>query len=52
MSLAVTAAHREQFRTEGYFVVEGALDADRSTSRGRAAIGVGLRSSGTCASRA
>ena len=28
MSVTVTAAQREQFQSEGYFVVERALDAD------------------------
>ena len=28
MSVAATSAQREQFRSEGYFVVEGALDAE------------------------
>ena len=52
MSLAVTAAHREQFRTEGYFVVEGALDADRvdiarsCCDRGRAALERDMREQG------
>ena len=52
MAVTVTSAQREQFRSEGYFVVESALDAElldiaRSTcDRTRAALERGMRERG------